>query len=286
MEFRLGTAVESILVSKRRGAHGVRLQSGEELFADIVVVNADLIYAYNNLLPPSSLARRLSKRETSCSCIMFCWSFDKIIPELEGDEVFLSDEYSDNFDDILKRHMLPEKPSFYLNVPSRIDPSSAPAGKDAVKVIVPLGHLTEDSTDEDEIVNFAREFVFSTIESRTGARNLRESLLHESLETPSTWQSKFNLDRGAFTGLSHSFFNSLSFRPKIKHSHIKGLYFVGASTHPGTGVPLCLSGSKIVSQQIIRDWNKKQYSMGKRISEIFWWIFPHLAVSLLLWLFS
>ena len=76
---------------------------------------------------------------------------------------------------------------------------------------------------------------------------------HEIVNTPSTWESKFNLDKGAILGLSHSFFNVLSFRPATRHSSYKGLYFVGASTHPGTGVPICLAGSKITSEQILDD---------------------------------
>jgi phytoene desaturase (3,4-didehydrolycopene-forming) len=77
--------------------------------------------------------------------------------------------------------------------------------------------------------------------------------VHEQINDPLVWKSKFNLDRGAILGLSHSFFNVLSFRPKTQHPNIKGLYFVGASTHPGTGVPICLAGAKIVANQVLTD---------------------------------
>jgi phytoene desaturase (3,4-didehydrolycopene-forming) len=82
---------------------------------------------------------------------------------------------------------------------------------------------------------------------------MRHSIIHEEINTPGTWKEKFNLDKGAILGLSHSFFNVLSFRPNTKHAKYQDLYFVGASTHPGTGVPICLAGSKITAEQILDD---------------------------------
>ncbi|KOS21873.1 Phytoene desaturase [Escovopsis weberi] len=258
--FRLKSPVSSVILSESGNtARGVRLESGEELFADVVLINADLVYAYNNLLPPSPIVSGLNKRLASCSSISFFWSFDRIIPELLTHNIFMAENYRESFDAIFKRHQLPEEPSFYVNVPSRIDPSAAPAGRDAVVVLVPVGHLHEDDNgtsgvqDWDSLVDFARDFVMRTIEARTGARNLRESLVAESVETPPSWKNKFNLDRGAILGLSHDLFNVLCFRPRMKHDKIRGLYFVGASTHPGTGVPVCMAGGRIVSDEIMRD---------------------------------
>jgi phytoene desaturase (3,4-didehydrolycopene-forming) len=193
---------------------------------------------------------------------------DKVIPELDTHNVFLASEYQDSFDDIFKRQLIPKEPSFYVNVPSRVDPSAAPPGKDSIVVLVPVGHLlkvtgrglltdekgldAEKKQDWEGMINKAREAVFTTVESRTGA-NLRESVVKEVINEPYSWESKFNLDKGAILGLSHSFFNVLSFRPSTKHGSYKHLYFVGASTHPGTGVPIVLAGSKITTEQILDD---------------------------------
>ena len=261
VEYRLSTGVSQVkLSSDGKRAEGVTLSNGEELSADIVVVNADLVYAYNNLLPSSSKATSLSKKDASCSSISFYWALDKKVPELTCHNIFLADDYKESFDDIFKRQLIPQEPSFYVNVPSRVDPSAAPEGKDTVVVLVPVGHLLEKHASEgldpqnkqdwDAMVDKAREKVLSTIEGRTGAK-MRHSIIHEDINTPGTWKEKFNLDKGAILGLSHSFFNVLSFRPKTKHAKYEDLYFVGASTHPGTGVPICLAGSKITTEQIL-----------------------------------
>lgn len=175
--FRMSTAVASIIQSPDGTARGVRLSSGEELLADTVIINADLVYAFNNLLPPNSYAESLTKRPASCSSISFFWSFGRVIKELSVHNVFLAEEYEESFDSVFHRHQLPREPSFYVNVPSRIDPTAAPDGKDAVVVLVPVGHIVDDPSnpqDWDALGDRACVAVLKTIESRTGASGLRE----------------------------------------------------------------------------------------------------------------
>ncbi|KIX06153.1 uncharacterized protein Z518_04127 [Rhinocladiella mackenziei CBS 650.93] len=202
-------------------------------------------------------AASLSKKPTSCSSISFYWSVDQVIPELGTHNVFLADDYKSSFDEIFQRQQLPIEPSFHVNVPSRIDTSAAPTGRDSIIVLVSCGHLLEggadrglDSQDWPAMVSKARNTVLETVRQRTGV-NLQSHVIHEIVNSPASWKEKFNLDKGAILGLSHSFFNVLSFRPATKHVHVGSLYFVGASTHPGTGVPIVLAGSKITAGQIL-----------------------------------
>lgn len=264
VKYRLNTPVKRIETNATR-ATGVVLENGEVIEADEIICNADLIYSYNNLLPSTTYAKSLSKRKASCSSISFYWALDKQFPELTAHNIFLAEEYKESFDSIFKKHLIPDEPSFYVNVPSRVDPSAAPQGCDAVVVLVPVGHLLDNDDDKhegtpsasrstqdwDDMVAIARKTILGTIETRLKI-SLREHIKHESVNTPPSWKETFNLDRGAILGLSHSFFNVLSFRPKTSHPDIKGLHFVGASTHPGTGVPIVLAGAKIVSEEILK----------------------------------
>ncbi|KAI1339317.1 phytoene desaturase [Xylariaceae sp. FL0016] len=274
VEYRLNTPVSTILThSDGKTARGVLLESGEEVTADVVVVNADLVYAYSNLFPSSagveSHARSLRKKDGSCSSISFYWSLDRKIPELQTHNIFLADEYRASFDSIFTKQTLPDEPSFYINVPSRIDPSAAPQGQDSVIALVPTGHLLESrgfgaegsataeggyshEVDMKPLINRARASVLDTIRTRTGV-DLTGTITNEIINDPMEWEEKFNLDKGCILGLSHSFFNVLAFRPKTRAQGLKGVYFVGASTHPGTGVPIVLAGSKITSEQILCD---------------------------------
>ncbi|KAH8662292.1 hypothetical protein BX600DRAFT_382940, partial [Xylariales sp. PMI_506] len=283
VEYRLGAPVRRILtMADGRTTRGVLLESGEEIAADIVVVNADLVYAYGNLFPQQEdnenaaavYARSLRRRDTSCSSISFYWSLNRKVPELGAHNIFLADEYRESFDAIFDRQSLPEEPSFYINVPSRLDESASPEGCDSVIALVPVGRLLRSKGFENEVVKGgngmggggggeeqdwpalvarARRAVLDTVSQRTGCAPLEPSIAHELVNDPRAWESKFNLDKGAILGLSHSLPNVLTFRPRTRARDYRGVYFVGASTHPGTGVPIVLAGAKITAEQILAD---------------------------------
>ncbi|KAK4609195.1 Phytoene desaturase [Fulvia fulva] len=256
VEFRMSTPVRRILLDASGSkTEGVELESGEVLKADVVVNNSDLVYAYNNLLPQSESAKKaayaeaLEKRPGSCSSISFYWALDRKVPELEAHNIFLADEYRESFDSIFQKHLIPDEPSFYVNVPSRVDPTAAPEGKDTVVVLVPVGHLVDDERSRYEntsngtatsnghlkdaspsnqtgftptstqnwpsMIALARKTILTTIATRTGV-DLTPLISTELTNDPTTWRSRFNLDKGAILGLSHSFFNVLCFRPSTK----------------------------------------------------------------------
>ncbi|KAI9038984.1 phytoene desaturase family protein [Aspergillus affinis] len=286
VQYRLNSTVESIIVSKDhpKSAQGVRLSSGDELYADIVLANADLVYVYNELLPPSPQACALKRRQASCSSVSFFWAMDRTLPQLNAHNIFLAHKYQESFDAIFKHHSIPNEPSFYVNVPSRVDPTAAPAGKETMVVLVPVGNLTSASVDEtqtwEQKIPAIRNFVLEALKMRAGLGDLSSDILSERYETPATWQSKFNLDRGAILGLSHSFLNVLSFRPKTKHPDIENLYFVGASTHPGTGVPICLAGGKLVAQQILENYDKAEEGWSSSSFQIIMALVAVLVVTI------
>ncbi|CAG9995911.1 unnamed protein product [Clonostachys byssicola] len=272
VEYRLSSPVSKVLTSPDgKKASGVLLEGGETLSADVVVLNADLVYSYSNLLPRSpqieSRSKSLQKKDASCSSISFYWSLDRKVPELSTHNIFLAEQYHESFESIFTKHELPDEPSFYVHVPSRVDPTAAPEGRDSVICLVPVGHLSrskgvnaadgglpEDEQQWDQIVQRARSSILETMNKRLGLkRPLEDSISHEIVNTPLIWENKFNLDKGAILGLGHNFFNVLWFRPKTKAPELGSTYFVGASTHPGTGVPIVLAGAKITAEQILGD---------------------------------
>ncbi|GAA5888554.1 hypothetical protein JCM6882_008994 [Rhodosporidiobolus microsporus] len=255
--FRFNTPVKRVIVEGGK-AKGVVTEKGEELRADVVLVNADLIWSMAHLYEQTSYSRRLEERPVSCSSISFYWSMKRKIPQLDSHTIFLAEEYKESFDSIFRDHKIPHEPSFYVNVPSRHDPSAAPPDKDSIIVLVPVGHISAalpTSSDWDKVVAETRDKVIGEVQRRLDIDNLRELIEHETVNTPITWGEKFNLHRGSILGLSHSFFNVLSFRPKTRHPSVKNAYFVGASAHPGTGVPIVLAGARMATTQILDDLN-------------------------------
>lgn len=252
--FRLSTPVSKVLISPQNRATGILLESGETLSADLVILNCDLVYAYKYLLPETSYSKSLSTRRHSCSSISFYWATTLPLPSLVAHNIFLAPSFAPSFTSIFQHQTLPKEPSFYVNVPSHIDATAAPPGCSAVVVLVPTGHLTTESTPEshDALVARARSHVLATIRERTG-EDLEPHIIEERINTPYTWRDTFNLTHGAILGLSHNLSNVLSWRPRNRHADYKRLWFVGASTHPGTGVPVCLAGARVLAEEILSE---------------------------------
>ncbi|KAF7990690.1 hypothetical protein HCN44_000495 [Aphidius gifuensis] len=275
-EFNYNSDVKEILIDDNGVAKGIKLQNGSIIDSDIVICNADLVYAYNKLLPNTPYADKLGKQKLTSSSISFYWSMKKIIPQLNMHNIFLSENYKESFDQIFKDHKLPDEPSFYVNAPSRLDPTAAPEGKDSIVILVPVGHLTnKPNINFDNVVNTARQQVIEIMEKRLKITNLRSLIEHEIVNDPRTWQSEFNLWKGSILGLSHSIFQICWFRPSLKCKIFDNLYFVGASAQPGTGVPLVLCGAKLLENQICNkylsndDKKKAIKSSSKFITYIF-----------------
>lgn len=233
---------------------GVELQDGREFSADLFIGNADLPYIYKELLPDAKEAKKLDEKLYTCSTIMFYWGVDKAYPQIQHHNIFLGGDYKASFDQIFNEHSLPESPSFYVHAPARTDASAAPAGQETLYVLVPVGHLDARSAqDWEAMVNRARETVFARLEKEMGINDLREHIKFEIVYQPKVWQERFNLAKGAAFGLSHNFWQVGYLRPQNRHAKYKNLYFAGASTHPGTGLPIVLLSAKLTTERILKE---------------------------------
>jgi phytoene desaturase len=259
VQFLYDAPVSKIEVDGKR-ATGVLLEDGRRLSADVVVANADLPYVYRELLPDSAPAERLDRKKYTCSAIMFYWGVDKEYPQLGNHNVYLAGDYRASFDRIFEDFTLPDEPSFYVHAPSRTDPAAAPAGQDSLMVLVPVGHLDE-STEQDwaSLTARARETVLRRL-ADSGITDLEEHIKFEVSYTPRDWRQLYNLEKGAAFGLSHNFAQVGYLRPQNRHHRYRNLYFVGASTHPGTGLPIVLLSARLTAERILEDAGVRQQS--------------------------
>jgi len=254
--FEFDASVERIDVNRDQ-ARGVILTDGRQLKAEAVLANADLPYVYRDLLPQDGESERLARKRFSCSVISFFWGVDKPYAKLPPHTLFLADDYRDNFKSIIRDLDLPANPSLYVHAPARLDPSMAPEGQDTIIAIVPVGHLSENGEqDWAKIRDEARQHVFRRLRS-LGTADLEEHIKFEVNYTPLSWRKRYNLMKGSTHGLCHNLTQLAYFRPHNKHSRYHNLYFVGASTHPGTGIPTAFVSGRLSAQRIIDDLNSQ-----------------------------
>jgi phytoene desaturase len=250
--FNFGKAVEQIVVKGSR-VTGIVLEDGRCLDADAIVANGDLPYVYQKLLPSNGLGEKMNRKRYSCSTVSFFWGVDKTYPELPPHTLFLADDYRANFDSIINDLDIPNDPSLYIHAPTRLDASMAPPGEDTVIAIVPVGHL-DDTGEQDwqSIRHKARQAVFNKL-SRLGIHDLEEHLKFEVNYTPLSWRKRYNLVKGATHGLGHNLTQLGYMRPRNRHADYHNLYFAGASTHPGTGVPTVLISGRHTATRLLEE---------------------------------
>ena len=236
-----------------RQVNGVTLVDGRQLPADMVVANADLPYVYRNLLPDDGTADRLEGKRYSCSALMYCWGVDKHYPQLQPHHLFFAADPGRNYKKVTTDLTVSNDPSFYLHAPGRLDPSLAPEGQDTLVVIVPVGHLNEAVPQNwRALQRRTRRIVLQRL-AEFGVSDLNQHIKFEVCYTPKDWQQRFNLVKGANHGLSHNLMQMGYFRPRNRHARYRNLYFVGASTHPGTGLPTVLVSARLTTERILED---------------------------------
>ncbi len=250
VHFQYKAPVERILIQNNR-ATGVILKGGRQLNADIVVANADLPYVYRELLPDANKAQRLSKKKHGCSALVFYWGLAKQYPQLETHNLFMAEDIRGGFDMIFDGLSLSDKPSFYVHAPVRIDPCLAPEGQDTLTIAIPVPHLDKENPQDWENLKVqSRQYILRRFRE-LGISDLAEHLKFEICYSPLDWQNRYNLTKGSAHGLSHEILQMGYMRPKNQHARYRNLYFVGASTHPGTGLPSVLVSAKHVSDRIL-----------------------------------
>ena len=270
VEFEFEAEVERIEVNGS-SARGLTLAGGRRLEADAILANAALPYVYRDLLPHDRLAERLAHKRFSCSVISFFWGVDKTYETLGPHTLFLADDYQQNFRSIIQDLSLPENPSLYIHAPARLEASMAPPGEDTLIAIVPVGHLRENGErltkgeqytnsecptngekDWGEIRDRARQEVFRRL-ATLGISDLEAHLKFEVSYTPLSWRKRYNLMKGSTHGLCHNLTQLGYLRPGNRHPRYHNLYFVGARTHPGTGVPTALVSARLSAQRILEE---------------------------------
>lgn len=219
----------------------VELESGEKIAAKAVVLNADLPYAEGLIGTPKP------RRRSSCSALMTYLDYEGEIPELLHHNVFFGADFAGNLDEIFRKLEPPSDPAFYAAISARSDPEKAPKGHENLYLLIPCANLDRpwSKAEGDQI----REKVYARLEAETSFKRDRIRGMKEF--TPEDWQSTLNLDRGAAFGISHDFFQSAAFRPNNRVR--KGLYFVGASTVPGNGMPMVLISADLAERRLQAD---------------------------------
>lgn len=255
--FHYNAEVEEIIVQGRR-AEGIRLADGSIHHADHVISNADVAWTYLNLIPSRARGARNSdlryKKLTrySMSLVVIYFGTKKLYrhdSKLAHHNIILSERYQGLLADIFKKKTLPQDFSLYLHMPTLTDPSIAPPGHEAFYVLSPVPHLGGD-VNWVQAAKPYRDAIMQFLEDNY-LPDLQANLVTEHMIDPRHFKHALNSHMGAAFSIEPVLTQSAWFRPHNRSEDIDNLYFVGAGTHPGAGLPGVLSSSVIAENLIV-----------------------------------
>lgn len=235
-------------------ASGVRLADGRALDADIVVSNADVVHTYGTLLSGTARGRaaaaKLERRRHSMSLFVIYFGLDRLHDQLAHHTVLFGPRYRDLIQEIFKGPELAQDFSLYLHSPCITDPSLAPAGMGSYYVLSPVPHLGNGQIDWSTAGPLYRDRILDYLEANH-MPGLRSQMKTCRIFTPDDFKSELNAHVGSAFSLEPILTQSAWFRVHNRDDEIANLYFVGAGTHPGAGVPGVVASAKATAGLIL-----------------------------------
>jgi phytoene desaturase len=258
-ELLLNCELDQIVV-KDQQVTGVRTRAGEFIAADLVVSNADVMHTYKHLLSKSArgpaAAKDLAQKRYSMSLFLIYFGAKKKFDNIAHHMVLFGPRYKELLQDIFKKGELADDFSLYLHAPTVTDPSLAPEGCEGFYVLSPVPHLGLSDIDWNvEGPKYADRIL--TYLDKHYLHGLKENLVTQKIFTPLEFEKELNAHNGSAFSLEPILTQSAYFRVHNRDKDIAGLYFVGAGTHPGAGLPGVVQSAKATCALISEDYGMK-----------------------------
>jgi phytoene desaturase len=226
--------------------------------ADIVISSADYVFTESHLMDSiytNYNENYWNKKTFAPSELIFYLGINKKIPKLLHHNLFFDADFDKHIHDIYTLVQWPEKPLFYLSVPSKTDPSVAPPNQENLFVLIPIAIGLKDNT---EIHEKLFENIIARIEQFTGEK-IKQNIVFKQTYSVENFISDYNSYKGNAYGLANTLLQTATFKPKLINKKISNLFYTGQLTVPGPGVPPSLISGKLVAQLIQKQIKPKEY---------------------------
>lgn len=249
VQIQTDSPVEKILVEDGT-VKGIKLSDGTEMYAEIVVSNADMVHTDEKLLDTKyqqHTKKYWDKKLMAPSGFIMYLGVDGEIPSLQHHNLLFSQNWNENFTQIFKKPEWPTDPSLYVCAPSKNDATVAPEGKENLFVLVPVA-AGLDHTDE-----FLEEYsktIIREMQDKMDIPNFENRIEYKRIYAVKDFIKDYNAFKGSALGFAHTLGQSAIFRPNNINKKVKNLYYVGAGTNPGIGMPICLISAELVYKRI------------------------------------
>ena len=224
--------------------------SGNTFKADHYVINADAAWFRDAIFKrPEYNQEHLDKMKWTLAPFTIYLGVKGKINTLHHHNYFLGTNFREYAGKIFKNQISLKKPYYYVNVNSRFNPESAPQGCESIFILCPVPDLRfkPDWSDRDVLASD----IIQDLSERSGY-DIASNIMTQTVYDPVDWEKTFNLHRGSGLGLAHDLNQMGAFRPKNHDEKFPNVYYVGASTTPGTGLPMVVISSRLVTERILK----------------------------------
>lgn len=252
VQFYYNSSVKRI-VTRGGAAVGIELENGEIVDADVVISNADLHFTETKLLEPTEQTypqKYWDKRTAGPSALLLYLGVRGELPELEHHSLLFVDDWKGNFDAIYESKTIPESASLYVSRATVTDPQTAPDGHEALVVLVPFPPGL--SIGEEQLEELADKYI-DQLADMAKIPNLAKRIVSRTVVGPDDFKRNFNAWEFTALGPSHTLRQTAWFRMHNKSRKVENLYYVGGSTIPGVGLPMCVIGAELIYKHLAGD---------------------------------
>ncbi len=261
-KIHLNAEVDEILVDEAtRRVTGIRMKDGVTHHADKIVSNADVSFTYLKMIPERYRRhwtnRKVESLKQSMSLFVIYFGTKRQYRDqgLAHHNIILGERYKELLNDIFNKQQVADDFSLYLHMPSLTDPSIAPEGHELFYVLSPVPHLGS-GTDWTKVAKSYRDKIMNFLEQNY-LPDLQANIVAEHYIDPLHFQNTLNSHMGSAFSVQPVLTQSAWFRPHNQSEDFENLYFVGAGTHPGAGLPGVLSSSIIAEELICGDVHRE-----------------------------
>jgi len=217
--------------------------------ADVIISNADYAYTESILSDPQAAVygtKYWQKKTLAPSAFLLYLGIKGKLPELTHHNLYFGNNWTTHFEDIFDKPEWPRTPSIYLNKTSEIDSKSAPVDSESLFVLVPVAAgLSETEASKEKYAAYIVDYLEKNMKLE-----LKKRITFQKIFSVSDFADRYNSLGGSALGLAHTLFQTAIWRPSNHSRKVKNLFFVGGSTVPGIGVPICLISAELVRQRV------------------------------------
>jgi phytoene desaturase len=254
-DFRGGTPVRQIEAASGH-VIGVRLPDGQVLRFDAVASNGDVVHTYRDLLGDHARGRTMAvamqRKSFSPSLFVTYFGLRRPHPEIAHHTILFGPRYRELLKDIYRHGTLADDFSLYLHHPTASDPAMAPEGCSAFYVLSPVPHLGKAPLDWNTVAPIYANRILEYLERRL-IPGLRQNLVTMRTFTPENFRTELSAHLGSAFSLEPVLWQSAYFRTHNRDDVLRNLYFVGAGTHPGAGIPGVVGSAKATAKLMLGD---------------------------------